>query len=207
MCIDDSTPMRMAASPVTDSSAVTGCVAVPLFGRIFESTSETSNLENAASKSPNEGKGEILSPNDSRYSPVPSNQYICITAEQLMQFADFVAMRTVQSMSAKLDQTIDKSISRRLPSAMRATLRRVNGTNARGPSSKGKRKQVNKVIEYAATKNTSIHNACELAYRDLKPADGYKSEGALYCYCHDHEAAIEARILGKNPNWHSPTPT
>ena len=100
-----------------------------------------------------------------------------------------------------IERSVDKSLSRRLPSIMRSTLRRVNGTNAKGPTSKGKSEQVDKVVEYAAHKNTSIHNACEIVARDFQSKDGYGSVGALYGYCHDHEETIRTRILGIKPDW------
>lgn len=204
MCIDDSTTMRMAASPVTESPAVTGCVAVPLFGRIFERAPETSNLENAASKSPNEGKCEIFSQGTSTYTLVPSNQLFCLTGEQLNQLATILIQSTLTHFAPAIDRSINKAVSRHISPCLRAALRRINGTNATGPTSDGKAKQVKKVVEVAADRNTSVFNACKIVMRDNKFRDGYSSSASLYGYCYDHGADIEVKIKGRNAKWNHP---
>ena len=204
MCIDDSTTMRMAASPVTESPAVTGCVAVPLFGRIFERAPETSNLENAASKSPNEGKCEIFSQGTSTYTLVPSNQLFCLTGEQINQFASTLIQKTASILIPTIERSIDKAVSRRLSSSLRAAVRRINGTNASGPTSNYKAKQIKMVVEVAADRNTSVFNACKIVIRDTNFKRGYSSSASLYGYCRDHAADIEVKIKGRNAKWNRP---
>lgn len=204
MCIDDSTTMRMATSPVTDSTTVTGCVAFPSFGRIVDRTVETNQISNkSASTSPSKSHDDtdIVSSAGARGYSIPSQQLICFTPEEFNHFAQSISEQTVLSMMEVIDTLIDKSISRHLRPIMRSTVRRINGTNAKGPTSKGKQKQVKEVINTAASKNTSLLNACKIVFRDFKRKDGYKSAGSLYGYCHDHEADIRAKIRGRNPNW------
>ena len=207
MCIDDSTTMRMATSPVTDSTTVTGCVAFPSFGRIVERTLDLERdsqfIQKRASTSPSKGHDDtdIVSSAGARGYSIPSQQLICFTSEQLDHFANLIADQAVQRTIKVLDPLIDKSISRHLRPIMRSAVRSINGTNAKGPTSKDRRKQVQEVINTAAAKNTSLLNACKIVFRDFKRKDGYKSAMSLYCYCHDHEADIEIKIRSKNPNW------
>lgn len=205
MCTREDSTVRMAALPVADSSAVTGCVALPLFGRIFEGTCGTSEIPNDTSKSPSEGNGEVLSPSTSSYALVPSNQLFCLTGEQLNQFANVLVQKTVCSIISTIDRSVDKAVSRRLSPCLRAAVRRITGTNATGPTSDDKAKQVKMVVEVAATRNTSVFNACTIVMRDTKFRGGYSSSASLYGYCRDHAADIEVKIKGCNPKWNHPT--
>ena len=203
MRIDDSTTMRMATSPVTDSTTVTGCVAFPSFGRIVDRTLEPERdsqfIQKRASTNPSKGPDDtdIVSSAGARGYSIPSQQLICFTPEELNLFAQSISEQTVLRMMGVIKPLIDKSISRTMHSASR----RMYGTNAKGPTSKGKQKQVQEVINTAAARNTSLFNACKIVFRDFKRKDGYISAESLYCYCHDHEADIEAKIHGRNPTW------
>lgn len=207
MRIDDSTTMRMATSPVTDSTTVTGCVAFPSFGRIVDRTLEPERdsqfIQKRASTSPSKGHDDtdIVSSAGARGYSIPSQQLICFTPEELNLFAQSISEQTVLRMTEVIDPLIDKSISRHLRPIIHSAVRRMYGTNAKGPTSKGKQKQVQEVINTAASRNTSLLNACKIVFRDFKRKDGYKSARSLYCYCHDHEADIEAKIHGRNPSW------
>lgn len=194
----------MVALPVTNSNSVAGCAAVPLFGRIFEDARGTSEIPESPSKSPSEGNCENFSLSTSTYTLVPSNQLFCLTGEQLNQFASTLIQKTASIIIPTIERSIDKAVSRRLSSSLRAAVRRINGTNASGPTSNDKAKQVKKVVEVAADRNTSVFNACKIVMRDNKFRDGYSSSSSLYGYCYDHGADIEVKIKGRNPKWNHP---